>query len=130
LQFAHGQDEIRAHFGTRKRSSTSLQRHRSEAFHPRLREAHRSVTSNSTFRNRTRAPIGAGFERKGVFRHDPAFAPLPAAWRASCHRGPDKREYAPSAWRVHAGSPACTAGAQEDVRPVPAAGQFFALPSL
>src|SRR5204863_374912 len=65
-------DEIRAHFGTPEAKLHVIYNGIDlEAFHPRLREAHRS-----TMRQKLGIPqhvpvhlhVGAGFERKGVFR--------------------------------------------------------------
>jgi UDP-glucose:(heptosyl)LPS alpha-1,3-glucosyltransferase len=129
-------DEIRAHFDTPEAKLHVIYNGIDlEAFHPRLREAHRS-----TMRQRLAIPqhapvhlhVGAGFERKGVFRLIEAFA---LSRRPDAHLvivGRDKAqaraEHLASsrgiASRVH------FAGAHEDVRPWYGAADAFALVSL
>ena len=106
-----------------------------EAFHPRLREAHRS-----SLRERLGIPqqapvflhVGAGFERKGVFRLIEAFS---RSGRSDAHLlvvGGDKLQARAArlagarglASRVH------FAGAQADVRPWYASADAFALATL
>ena len=129
-------DEIRAHFGTPEAKLHVIYNGIDlEAFHPRLREAHRSA-----LRQRLGIPqqapvhlhVGAGFERKGVFRLIEAFA---LSRRPDAHLvivGKDKAQLRAErlasslgmASRVH------FAGAQEDVRPWYGAADAFALVSL
>jgi len=129
-------DEIRAHFGTPEAKLNVIYNGIDlEAFHPRLREAHRS-----TMRQRLAIPqhapvhlhVGAGFERKGVFPLIEAFA---LSRRPDAHLvivGKDKAQARAErlasslgiASRVH------FAGAQEDVRPWYGAADAFALVSL
>ena len=129
-------DEIRAHFGTPEAKLHVIYNGIDlDAFHPRLREVHRS-----TMRQRLAIPqhapvhlhVGAGFERKGVFRLIEAFA---LSRRPDAHLvivGKDKAQVRAErlasslgiASRVH------FAGAQEDVRPWYGAADAFALVSL
>jgi UDP-glucose:(heptosyl)LPS alpha-1,3-glucosyltransferase len=129
-------NEIRARFGM---SETKLHVIYNgidlEAFHPRLREAHRAAVREKLGIPQ-RAPVhlfvGAGFERKGVFRLIEAFA---LSRQRDAHLvivGRDKTlaraERVASARaiasRVH------FAGAQGDVRPWYGAADTFVLPSL
>ena len=129
-------DEIRAHFGTPEAKLHVIYNGIDlEAFHPRLREAHRS-----TMRQKLGIPqhvpvhlhVGAGFERKGVFRLIEAFA---RSGRHDAHLvivGRDKAQARAErlasshgiASRVH------FAGAQENVGPWYGAADVFALASL
>jgi UDP-glucose:(heptosyl)LPS alpha-1,3-glucosyltransferase len=129
-------DEIRRHFGTPEAKLHVIYNGIDlEAFHPRLREAHRSI-----MRQRLGIPqqapvflhVGAGFERKGVFRLIEAFAlsGLSDAHlvivgsdkrRARAERLASSRGVAP---RVH------FAGTQADVRPWYGAADAFALATL
>ncbi|HTF14498.1 MAG TPA: glycosyltransferase family 4 protein [Burkholderiales bacterium] len=129
-------DEIRTHFGTPEAKLHVIYNGIDlEAFHPRLREAHRS-----TMRRELGIPqhvpvhlyVGAGFERKGVFRLIEAFA---RSRQYDAHLvivGRDRAQTSAErlarshgiASRVH------FAGAQEDVRPWYGAADAFALPSL
>src|SRR6267143_533133 len=129
-------DEIRAHFGTPEAklhviyNGVDLQ-----SFHPRLREAYRS-----TMRQKLGIPqhvpvhlhVGAGFERKGVFRLIEAFA---RSGQHDAHLvivGRDKAQASAErlassrgiASRVH------FAGAQENMGPWYGAADAFALASL
>ncbi len=129
-------DEIRARFGTpQERLHVIYNGIDTEAFHPRLREAHRSAMRHKLGIPRE-APVhifvGAGFERKGAFRLIEAFA---RSGRRDSHLvvvGRDKAQARAErlassrgiASRVH------FAGAQEDVRPWYAAADSFVLPSL
>ena len=129
-------DEIRAHFGTPEAKLHVIYNGIDlEAFHPRLREAHRS-----TMRQKLGIPqhvpvhlhVGAGFERKGVFRLIEAFA---RSGQHDAHLvivGRDKAQARAErlasshgiASRVH------FAGAQENVGPWYGAADAFALASL
>jgi UDP-glucose:(heptosyl)LPS alpha-1,3-glucosyltransferase len=129
-------DEIRAHFGTPEAKLHVIYNGVDlEAFHPRLREAHRSA-----LRRKLRIPdqalvhlfVGAGFERKGVFRLIEAFV---LSRQRDAHLvivGQDKKQTRAEqlvnsrgiASRVH------FAGAQEDVRPWYGVADSFVLPSL
>ena len=129
-------DEIRARFGTpQERLHVIYNGIDTEAFHPRLREAHRSAMRHKLGIARE-APVhvfvGAGFERKGVF---PLIKALALSRRRDAHLvivGRDKAQGRAErltgslgiASRVH------FAGAQEDVRPWYAAADSFVLPSL
>lgn len=129
-------NEIRAHFGTPEAKLHLIHNGIDlEAFHPRLREAHRAAMREKLGIPQ-RAPlhlfVGAGFERKGVFRLVEAFA---LSRRRDAHLvivGRDKAqaraERAASsrgiASRVH------FVGAQENVRPWYGAADTFVLPSL
>jgi UDP-glucose:(heptosyl)LPS alpha-1,3-glucosyltransferase len=129
-------EEIRVRFGTPEAklhviyNGIDLQ-----AFHPRLREAHR-LPMREKLGVPQQAPVylfvGAGFERKGVFRLIEAFA---RSRRRDSHLvvvGRDKAQARAErlasslgiASRVH------FAGAQEDVRPWYGAADSFVLPSL
>ncbi|TMG94755.1 MAG: glycosyltransferase family 4 protein [Betaproteobacteria bacterium] len=129
-------DEIRAHFGTPDAKLHVIYNGIDlEAFHPRLREVHRS-----TMRQKLDIPqhvpvhlhVGAGFERKGVFRLIEAFA---RSGQHDAHLvivGRDKAQARAErlasshgiASRVH------FAGAQENVGPWYGAADAFALASL
>ena len=129
-------DEIRAHFGTPEAKLHVIYNGIDlEAFHPRLREVHRS-----TMRQKLGIPqhvpvhlhVGAGFERKGVFRLIEAFA---RSGQHDAHLvivGRDKAQARAErlasshgiASRVH------FAGAQENVGPWYGAADAFALASL
>ena len=106
-----------------------------DAFHPRLREAHRAA-----MRERLAIPqralvhlfVGAGFERKGVFPLLEAFARAPDRSAHLIIVGKDKAEA-----RAHRRSAALGlaarvhfAGGQEDVRPWYGAADSFVLPTL
>jgi len=130
-------DEIRAHFGTPEAKLHVIYNGIDlEAFHPRLRDAHRSA-----LRRKLRIPdqafvhlfVGAGFERKGVFRLIEAFAL--SRQRDAQHLvivGQDKKQTRAEqlvnsrgiASRVH------FAGAREDVRPWYGIADSFVMPSL
>src|SRR5216683_5451449 len=129
-------DEIRAHFGTPEGKLHVIYNGIDlEAFHPRLREAHRS-----TLRQRLGIPqqaavhlhVGVGFERKGVFRLIEALASSRLRDAHLVVVGSDKAQARAErlassrgiASRVH------FAGAQEDVRPWYGSADAFALPSL
>jgi UDP-glucose:(heptosyl)LPS alpha-1,3-glucosyltransferase len=129
-------DEIRAHFATPEAKLHVIYNGIDlEAFHPRLRDAHRSA-----MRQRLGIPqhspvhlhVGAGFERKGVLRLIEAFA---RSRQPDAHLvivGRDKMQTRAErlassrgiASRVH------FAGAQEDVRPWYGSADSFALASL
>jgi len=129
-------DEIRAHFGVPEAKLHVIYNGIDlEAFHPRLRDAHRSA-----LRRKLGIPdqafvhlfVGAGFERKGVFRLIEAFA---LSRQRDAHLvivGQDKKRTRAEqrvnsrgiASRVH------FAGAQEDVRPWYGVADSFVLPSL
>ena len=129
-------DEIRAHFGISEAKLHVIYNGIDlEAFHPRLREAHRLPIREKLGIPRE-APVhlfvGAGFERKGMFPLIEAFA---RSRRRDSHLvviGRDKAQARAErlasscgiASRVH------FAGAQEDVRPWYAAADSFVLPSL
>ena len=129
-------DEIRARFGTpEERLHVIYNGIDTEAFHPRLREAHRSA-----MRHKLGIPpeapvhlfVGAGFERKGVF---PLIEALALSRRRDAHLvvvGRDKAQgRAERMARSHGiASRVRFAGAQEDVRPWYAAADSFVLPSL
>ena len=129
-------DEIRKHFGTPEAKLHVIYNGIDlEAFHPRLREAHRSTVRERlgiAQRALLFLHVGAGFERKGVFRLIEAFA---LSGRSDAHLvivGSDKtRERAEGlassrgvAARVH------FAGTQADVRPWYGAADAFALATL
>ena len=129
-------DEIRAHFGTPEAKLHVIYNGIDlEAFHPRLREVHRS-----TMRQKLGIPqhvpvhlhVGAGFERKGVFRLIEAFA---RSGQHDAHLvivGRDKAQARAERLASSLGiaSRAHFAGAQEDVRPWYGAADAFALVSL
>ncbi len=106
-----------------------------EAFHPRLREAHRAAIRKKlglSEQTLVHLFVGAGFERKGVFRLLQALARLPAGEAQLIIVGRDKGQARAErlasslgiASRVH------FVGAQEDVRPWYGAADSFVLPSL
>src|SRR6267143_1594853 len=116
-------DEIRAHFGAPEAKLHVIYNGIDlEAFHPRLREAHRS-----TLRQRLAIPqqapvhlhVGAGFERKGVFRLIEAFAfsPRPDAHLVIVGRDRAQARAERLASSLGIASRVHFAGAQEDVRP-------------
>jgi UDP-glucose:(heptosyl)LPS alpha-1,3-glucosyltransferase len=129
-------DEIRGHFDTPEAKLHVIYNGIDlEAFHPRLREAHRS-----TMRQRLGIPqqasvflhVGAGFERKGVFRLIEAFALSGLSDAHLLIVGGDKTQARAErlassrrvASRVH------FAGTQVDVRPWYGAADVFALATL
>ena len=129
-------DEIRRHFGTPEEKLHVVYNGIDlEAFHPRLREAHRAV-----MRRQLEIPqgapvflfVGGGFERKGVFRLLEAFS---RARQADAHLivvGGDKaRERAQARARsLGIGGRVHFPGEQEEVRPWYGAADCFVLPSL
>jgi len=129
-------DEIRAHFGTPEAKLHIIYNGIDlEAFHPRLREAHRSG-----MRQKLGIPqhapvhlhVGAGFERKGVFRLIEAFA---RSRQRDAHLlivGRDKAQVRAERLAKSLGIASRThfAGAQEDVRPWYGAADSFVLPTL
>ncbi len=129
-------DEIRARFGTpQERLHVIYNGIDTEAFHPRLREAHRSAMRHKLGIARE-APVhvfvGAGFERKGVF---PLIKALALSRRRDAHLVIVGRDKAQGRAERLAGSLGIAsrvhfAGAQEDVRPWYAAADSFVLPSL
>ena len=129
-------DEIRAHFGTPEAKLHVIYNGIDlEAFHPRLREMHRAAMRQKlgiSQQTPLHLFVGAGFERKGVFRLIEAFA---LSRQHDAHLvivGRDKTQARAErlasshgiASRVH------FAGVQEDVRPWYGAADGFALPSL
>jgi UDP-glucose:(heptosyl)LPS alpha-1,3-glucosyltransferase len=129
-------DEIRRHFGTPEAKLHVIYNGIDlEAFHPRLRAVHRSIV-----RQRLGIPaeafvflhVGAGFERKGVFRLVEAFA---LAGRRDAHLvivGSDKTQARAErlARRRGVASRVHFAGTQADVRPWYGAADAFALATL
>jgi UDP-glucose:(heptosyl)LPS alpha-1,3-glucosyltransferase len=129
-------EEIRRHFGTPEAKLHVIYNGIDlEAFHPRLREAHRAV-----LRGRLGIPqeasvflhVGSGFERKGVFRLIDAFALSGLKGAHLLVVGDDKT-------RVRAGRFAAArgvasrvhfAGTQADVRPWYGAADAFVLATL
>jgi UDP-glucose:(heptosyl)LPS alpha-1,3-glucosyltransferase len=129
-------DEIRAHFGTSEAKLHVIYNGVDlEAFHPRLREAHRSIM-RQRLGIAQQAPVflhvGAGFERKGVFRLIDAFALSGLSDAHLVIVGSDKTQARAErlassrgvASRVH------FAGVQADVRPWYGAADVFALATL
>jgi UDP-glucose:(heptosyl)LPS alpha-1,3-glucosyltransferase len=129
-------DEIHAHFGAPEAKLHVIYNGIDlEAFHPRLREAHRSIV-----RERLGIPpratvflhVGAGFERKGVFRLIEAFALSGLREAHLLVVGGDKAQARAErlarsrgvAARVH------FAGTLADVRPWYGAADAFALATL
>ena len=129
-------EEIRAHFGTPEAKLHVIYNGIDlEAFHPRLREAHRA-----SVRARLGIPdealvflhVGAGFERKGVFRLIDAFARSGLSDAHLVIVGSDKTR---SRAERQAGSRGVTArvhfaGTQTDVRPWYGAADAFVLATL
>jgi UDP-glucose:(heptosyl)LPS alpha-1,3-glucosyltransferase len=129
-------DEIRAHFGTPEEKLHVIYNGIDlESFHPRLREAHRS-----SLRRRLGIPeevpvflhVGAGFERKGVFRLIEAFALSGSSDAHLLIVGSDKAQ---SRAERHAASRGVAprvhfAGTQADVRPWYGAADAFVLATL
>src|SRR4029077_18587855 len=129
-------DEIRRHFGTPEaRLHVIYNGIDLEAFHPRLRDAHRS-----SLRQRLGIPqqvpvflhVGAGFERKGVFRLIEAFARSARKDARLLIVGSDKTQ--PRAERLvrsrGLASRVHFAGTQGDVRPWYGAADAFVLATL
>jgi UDP-glucose:(heptosyl)LPS alpha-1,3-glucosyltransferase len=129
-------DEIRAHFGTPEAKLHVIYNGIDlETFHPRLREAHRA-----DLRRRQGIPeeapvflhVGAGFERKGVFRLIEAFAMSALPDARLLVVGNDKTR--PRAERLAAFHGVAArvhfAGTQADVRPWYAAADAFVLATL
>jgi len=129
-------DEIRRHFGVPEAKLHVIYNGIDlEAFHPRLREAHRA-----SVRRRLGIPpdasvflhVGAGFERKGVFRLIEAFALTGSRDAHLVIVGSDKTQARALrlagllgvASRVH------FAGTQQDVRPLYGAADAFVLATL
>jgi UDP-glucose:(heptosyl)LPS alpha-1,3-glucosyltransferase len=129
-------DEIRRRFGTPDETLHVVYNGIDlDAFHPRLREAHRAA-----MRRELKIPpealvflfVGGGFERKGVFRLLEAFARAAQADARLIVVGGDKGKERAQArarslgidGRVH------FAGEQKDVRPWYGAADCFVLPSL
>ena len=129
-------DEIRRRFGTPDEKLHVVYNGIDlDAFHPRLREAHRAA-----MRRELKIPpealvflfVGGGFERKGVFRLLEAFARAAQADARLIVVGGDKAKERAQArarslgidTRVH------FAGEQKDVRPWYGAADCFVLPSL
>ena len=129
-------DEIRRHFGTPEAKLHVIYNGIDlEAFHPRLRDAHRAVMREKLGIPQ-QAPlhlfVGAGFERKGVFRLIEAFA---LSRQRDAHLvivGRDKAQARAERLASSCGiaSRAYFAGAQEDVRSWYGAADTFILPSL
>jgi len=128
--------EIRSHFGTPEAKLHVIYNGIDlEAFHPRLREAHRSA-----MRQKLGIPqhapvhlhVGAGFERKGVFRLIEAFARSrqPDAHLVIVGRDKAQTRAERLAGSLGIASRVHFAGVQEDVRPWYGAADAFALPSL
>jgi len=130
------QGEIRRHFGTPEEKLHVIYNGIDlEAFHPRLRDAHRAE-----LRRRLRIPadapvflhVGAGFERKGVFRLIEAFARPALSDAHLLIVGSDKAQG--RAERLAASRGAASrvhfAGTQPDVRPWYGAADAFALATL
>jgi UDP-glucose:(heptosyl)LPS alpha-1,3-glucosyltransferase len=129
-------DEIRAHFGTPEAKLHVIYNGIDlEAFHPRLREAHRAAMREKLGipqRTVLHLFVGAGFERKGVFRLIEAFS---LSRQRDAHLvivGRDKTQ--PRAERLVSARDIASrvhfAGPQEDVRPWYGAADTFVLPSL
>jgi len=129
-------DEIRRHFGTPEEKLRVIYNGIDlEAFHPRLREAHRAGLRRRLGISES-APVflhvGAGFERKGVFRLIEAFARSGLSDAHLLVVGSDKAQARAGRFatargvggRVH------FAGTQADVRPWYAAADAFALATL
>jgi UDP-glucose:(heptosyl)LPS alpha-1,3-glucosyltransferase len=129
-------DEIRRHFGTPEEKLHVVYNGIDlEAFHPRLREAHRAA-----MRSKLGIPedaltyvfVGGGFERKGLFRLIEAFA---RSGRQDAHVlvvGRDKGQARAQRLATSRGVAARVhfAGAQLDVQPWYAAADCFVLPTL
>ncbi len=129
-------EEIRVHFGTPEAKLHVIYNGIDpEAFHPRLRDAHRAA-----MRHRLGiagdAPlhlfVGAGFERKGLF---PLIKALAISPRRDAHLVVVGRDKGQGRAERLAGSLGVVsrvrfAGAQEDVRPWYGAADSFVLPSL
>jgi len=129
-------DEIRRHFGTPEAKLHVIYNGIDlEAFHPRLRDAHRS-----SLRQRLGIPpqaptflhVGAGFERKGVFRLIEAFARSTLQDARLLIVGSDKTQPRAEALARSRGlaSRVHFAGTQADVRPWYGAADTFVLATL
>jgi UDP-glucose:(heptosyl)LPS alpha-1,3-glucosyltransferase len=129
-------EEIRSRFGTPEGKLHVIYNGVDlEDFHPRLRDAHRAA-----MREKLGIPqqalvhlfVGAGFERKGVFRLLQAFARLPRSEAHLIVVGQDKaRAHAERlAHKLGIASRTHFAGGQHDVRPWYGAADCFVLPSL
>jgi UDP-glucose:(heptosyl)LPS alpha-1,3-glucosyltransferase len=129
-------DEIRSRFGTPEEKLHVIYNGVDlEEFHPRLRETHRAAT-----REKLGIPqqalvhlfVGAGFERKGVFRLLEAFARLKGTGAHLVVVGRDKAQARAERLAGVLGIASHThfAGAQDDVRPWYSAADSFVLPSL
>jgi UDP-glucose:(heptosyl)LPS alpha-1,3-glucosyltransferase len=129
-------DEIRAHFGTPEAKLHVIYNGIDlEAFHPRLREAHRAAVREKLGIPQ-RAPlhlfVGAGFERKGLF---PLIEALAISPRRDAHlvvvgRDKGQRRAERLAGSLGIASRVRFAGTMEDVRPWYGAADSFVLPSL
>ena len=129
-------DEIRAHFGTPDAKLHVIYNGIDlEAFHPRLREMHRAAMRQKlgiSQRTPLHLFVGAGFERKGVYRLIEAFA---RSRQQDAHLvivGRDKAQARAARLASSFGitSRVHFAGAQENVLPWYGAADSFALPSL
>ncbi|HEY6239242.1 MAG TPA: glycosyltransferase family 4 protein [Burkholderiales bacterium] len=129
-------NEIRAHFGTPEAKLHVIYNGIDlESFHPRLRDAHRAAMRERlgiSQQTPLHLFVGAGFERKGVFRLIEAFA---LSRQRDAHLvivGRDKTQALAerSASSLGVASRVHFAGAQGDVRPWYGAADTFVLPSL
>jgi UDP-glucose:(heptosyl)LPS alpha-1,3-glucosyltransferase len=129
-------DEVRRHFGTPDEKLHVIYNGIDlDAFHPRLREAHRAA-----MRRRLDIPpeapvflfVGGGFERKGVFRLLEAFSCARQADARLVVVGGDKTKERAEARAHSLGIDARVhfAGEQKEVRPWYGAADCFVLPSL
>ncbi|MGB7543600.1 MAG: glycosyltransferase family 4 protein [Burkholderiales bacterium] len=129
-------EEIQRHFGVPEQKLHVIYNGIDlDAFHPRLREAHRAA-----MREKLGIPqpalvhlfVGAGFERKGVFPLLAAFARIPDKQAHLVIVGRDKAQARAEALSRSLGIAARVhfAGGQEDVRPWYGAADSFVLPTL